>query len=1035
MIRFFAGHPTAANLVMLLLLVLGIAALPTIVRSTFPQLPLRHVEIQVEFPGAAAERVEDAICRRLEDALDRIDQIREMRCEARENLATTRIEAIEGASVDRLLADVRGEISAIDDFPDLAEEPRVRLLGTTEPVVSIAAYGDLPRPELKDYAESLKQRLLRIDGVSRVQIEGFTERQLRVDLDERALRSLGLSVADVAARIRAQSLDLPAGDLETDQGYVFVRVDEERTTPATLESLVIAGSTDGGVVRLRDVARIVDTFQFPNQHVLFDARPAALLGIEKARRDDALDILASIEAFIAEEQSRTPAIRLALTRDIASLVEDRLMMLVRNGAQGLLLVMLVLWLFFSARHAFWVAMGLPVSFAGAFALMSVFGYQFDMMTLVALLVAIGILVDDAIVVSENIAVHRARGKDPVTASVDGAREVMPGIFASFITTACIFAPLAFLSGDLGAVLKVVPIVLLMTLSVSFVEAFLILPAHLRHTRLETKRHQLQHWTDERLGRFREFVVGTCVSRFVRYRYVGLGSLLGVLLLAVAAVAGGLMRFNPLPELDNESIEARLLLPPGTPFERTVASVDTVLDALRTIDRELTPRQPGGQPLVRHVTVQYGRNVDAYETGDHVATITVDLLSPEIRSHTSTHIRNLWRERAGQLPDAIALRFADPMIGPQGKPIELRVAGNDRQRLHDAAHEILRELSRFRGVQDLSTDLRPGKPEILVRLRPGAESLGITAAVVAEQLRGALFGLRAGELQIGPERFEVQVRLDERARSSLDTLDGFMVRTAHGLVPLSAIAELEESLGWARLNRVDRRPVVTIEGLVDQSVTTSAAVLGTLERRFLPEWRQRYPDVELSAAGESEQAEITFASLRRGFALGFVGIYLLLAFQFRSYLEPLVVVSIIPLAFIGVVLGHLLLGYNLAMPSMLGFVSLAGIAVNNSILLVTFVEHRLAAGMALAEAVVQASRDRFRAILLTSLTTVAGLLPLLLETSMQAKVVIPLAISLAFGLSTATVLVLFVIPALYMVLEDFGLFRRHAELRGGDPAPA
>lgn len=1033
MIRYFADHPTAANLLMALLLVSGAFALPGIVRSTFPQLPLRHVEIRVEFPGAGAERVEDAVCRRIEAALERVDQVRELRCEARENLATARVESAEGTDVNRFLADVRAEIDAIDDLPDLAEAPRVRLLGTTEPVVAIAVSGDLAPTALKDRAEAIKDRLLRLPGVSRVEIEGFSQRQLRIDVNERAQRALGLSTADLAQRVGAQSLDLPAGDLETPAGYVSVRVDDERATPEALADLVVAKSTGGGEVRLREVATVVDTFQFPNHRIEFDGNPAAVLAIEKSRGDDALDILAAVEAFVADERRSDAGIELTITRNTASLVQDRLLMLLENGLQGLLLVALVLWLFFGTRHAFWVAMGLPASFAGAFAVMAWTGLQFDMMTLVALLVAIGILVDDSIVISENIAVHRAQGKSALDASVDGAREVLPGVFASFVTTAAIFGPLMFLSGDLGAVLKVVPVVILITLTVSFVEAFLILPAHLRHSHAAATPGRLQMYSARYLARFRERVVDGWVERFVRHRYAGLGGLTGVLLLVVALLAGGLVGFTPLPELDNETIEARLLLPQGTPMAQTRSLVDEVIGALAEIDRELTPEQPDGQPLVRHVSVRYGHNVDAYETGDHVATVTVDLLSPEIRTHTSTQIRNLWRERVGRLPDVLSLRFTDPAIGPQGKPIELRIAGDDLEQLRIAADELANALGAYAGIQDVTTDLRLGKPEVRVRLHPGAERLGMTSASLAEQLRGALFGLRAAQLQVGSERFDVQVRLDEAARARFQTLDGIMIRTADGLAPLSAAAVLEEGRGWARLNRIDGQRTVTLEVLADQSVTTSAAVLADLDRHVLPEWRSRHPEVTMRIAGESEQSQITLTSLRRGFALGLIGIFLLLAFMFRSYLEPLIVVAILPLSLIGVVLGHLLLGYDLSMPSMLGLVSLAGIAVNNSILLVSFVESRLRDGLDLHAAVLQACRDRFRPILLTSLTTVAGLLPLLLETSMQAKVVIPLAISLAFGLATATALVLFVIPACYLVLDDFGRLRHQPPLRHADPA--
>jgi hydrophobic/amphiphilic exporter-1 (mainly G- bacteria), HAE1 family len=1034
MIRFFAGHRNAANLVMILMLVLGAVSVPTIVRSTFPPLPLNTIEVRVVYPGAAAQRVEEAICRRLEEAIDRVTGVSELACASEENVAIARVEAGEGVSIERFMSDVKAEVDTIDGFPATAEPPIVRLLGLSEPVASVAAYGDLPYPELHRYAEQLKEDLKRVPGVSQVRIRGFSDPKLRVELDRAAMQGLGLSVVDVMNAVRSGSLELPGGDIDAPQGSLAVRLDDERRTPDELAALVVAAVPGGGEVRLGDIARIVRTFQHPDQRITFDGKPAAILSIEKNRSEDALSILAGVRAFIEVERTRNVGgIQLALTQNVATLVSDRLSMLVRNGLQGLVLVMLTLWLFFSARHAFWVGMGLPVSFAGCFALMSWFGLSFDMLSLVALLIAVGILVDDAIVVSENIAAHRERGKDPVTASVDGAREVLPSVFASFATTLCIFAPLAFLSGDMGAILKVVPIVLLITLAVSFIEAFLILPAHLRHTRFEHGRGRVQSVAQERLALFRDRHLARWLRAVVAWRYLAFGSLFGAVLITASLAATGIVGFTPLPELDTESIEARILLPQGTPAARTEAVVARVLDALAKIDAELSPLQPDGQRLVRHVAVHYGRNVDAFESGSHVATVTVDLLSPEVRTVTSSELRGLWRQRVGQLPDVIAISYTDPQIGPHGKPLDLRVAGQDLERLRIAAEEIRDWLSGYRGVDDVATDLRPGKRELNVRIRPGARAFGVDGASIANQLRGSFFGLTATEVRAGLEQFDVDVRFAEAERGTLDTLDGFMVRTTNGsFVPLSAVADVEEARSYARINRIDGRRVVTVFGGIDHQQTTSAAVLADISANFLPGWHARYPDLVLGVDGETAQAEITIASMLRGLALGLVGIYLLLAFLFRSYVEPLVVLVIVPASYVGVVLGHILLGYNLTMPSLLGLISLAGIVVNNAILLVAFVDKRLETGVSLADAAVQAALDRFRPVLLTSATTVMGLLPLLLETSMQAKVVIPLAISLAFGLTTATVAVLFVVPAFYLVLQDFGLFRRAVSLAPADP---
>jgi hydrophobic/amphiphilic exporter-1 (mainly G- bacteria), HAE1 family len=1029
-VRYFAGHPTAANLLMALMLVLGALAIPSIVRSTFPPMPLKHIEVLMPYPGASPGVVEESLCGRIEEAVDLVPGVVEVTCAAEQGLASARIEAREGSNIDRILNSVKSEIDAIKDLPPAVEPSIVRIPGIAEPVVVLAVHGHLPYSELKLHAERLKRDLKGIPGVSQVRIDGFTEHQLRVELDLNAIRGLGLSPVEVADAVRRQSLDVPAGDVDTLAGTLLIRVDEERRTLDDLRSLVVASGPTGGEVQLGQIARLSDTFQFPEQRITFDGRPAALLAVEKNRQDDALDIRAAVRSYVERTRATVPdGLGLTLTQDIASLVDDRLGMLVKNALQGLVLVGLLLWLFFSARHAFWVVLGIPVSFAGCFVVMSLIGYAFDMMTLVALLVAIGILVDDAIVVSENIAVHRERGKSPLDAAVDGAREVMPGVFASFATTLAMFGPLAFLAGDLGAILKVVPVVLIITLVVSFLEAFLILPAHLAHSRLETRRGRVRVEVQRQLEQLRTQRVARWLNAFLDHRYLALGGLVATFFLTLSLLAGGIIGFSPLPELDNQSMEARILLPQGTPIARTEALVDEMLDALAAIDSELTPRQPEGQSLVRHVVVRYGANADAAEFGTHAATIAVDLLDPGVRTISSADLRNLWRQRVGLPADVISLKFTDPQLGPAGKPVDLRVTGADLELLRVAADDLRAWLAGYRGVYDLSMDLRPGKRELRVRLRDGAASLGVDANDLAGQLRGAYFGITAAEVQVGPERYEIDVRFADAQRHSLASLDDFMVRTRTGrLVPLAAVARVEEARGYGRIQRVDGQRAVSVQALVDLDVVTTAAVLADLQTRFLPGWRDRHPAASLSFEGEARQAATTLNSMRRGFLLGFAGIFLLLSFQFKGYLEPIVVMAVIPLSLIGVVLGHLLLGYDLTMPSILGLVSLTGIVVNNSILLVTFIEQRLGSGLSLRDAVVMAGCDRVRAMLLTSGTTIAGLLPLVLETSMQAKVVIPLAVSICFGLASASALVLFVVPALYLVLDDFGVFHRQKTLR-------
>jgi len=1037
MIRFFAGHPTAGNLLMVGFLVLGIIAANSVKRETFPDIPSRDIEVTVPFPGATAEEVESGICQRIEDAVDGIDGMEEKRCEAREGLAKAVLQMREGGDIDRFLDDVKSEVDAIDNFPEDVEQTVVKQLGRVDFVASIAVAGPMSPSDLKAYAESLKDRMLQLDGVSQVNISGFSDHQIRIEVPATTLRQFGLSVDQLADVIARQSVDLPSGSVEARDATVLIRFADERRSPSAYADLVVVGGGSGAEVRLGDIATIRDRFELAEQKVQFNGQRAAYLAVNKSKEDDTLDVVDALKAFVAAEQAvAPPSVTLTVTQDISSIVRDRLNMLVRNGAQGLLLVFLTMWLFFSLRFSFWVAMGLPVSFMGTIAGMAVLGYSFDMITLVALLIAIGLLMDDAIVLSENIARHFNKGKTPLQAAIDGAIEVGPGVFSSFLTTIAIFGGLAFLTGNMGHILKVMPVILIMTLAVSLVEAFLILPHHLK-----SSLAHMQAEPSGLVGRFRgrvnctiewarENVAGRLVDAVIRQRYLSVGLVVALFLVAISMLAGGILKFRAFPDLEGDVVEARLLLPQGTPLSRTEQIAERLVAAMQEIDAELTPRQPEGQKLVRNIGVQFSQNSDAYETGPHVATISVDLLSAEIRDARMDDIINTWRQKTGSLPDVIALKFTERVIGPAGRAIDIRLRGQDLDELKAASLTLQGWFNSYVGVNDLIDDLRPGKPEIRVRLRPGATALGLTAAGIAAQLRSAFYGKTAMEVQAGSEAYEINIRLAEADRDTLADLDYFTVTTANGRqVPLDTVAILELGRGFARINRVDGLRTVTVQGDIDTNIANTAEILGDVQRR-VPELTAKYPGVQVDFEGEAKETAKTSQSMMRNFIIGLFGVFLILSFQFRSYVEPVLVMVAIPLGLIGAVFGHLLLGLDLSMPSMLGLASLAGVVVNNSILLVNFIKIELNEGRGVIDAAGYASRQRFRAILLTTLTTVAGLLPLLTETSLQAQVVIPLVTSLAFGLFVATVLVLFVIPALYVILHDFGLT---AEQKGELPA--
>ena len=1023
MIRFFASHPTIANLLMVLFLAVGLVVSPGLLRETFPRKNPNEVEVLVPYPGARPEDVESALCERIENAMDAVTGIERQSCEAREGSARAIVRMREGNDFQAFVADVKAEIDAITDFPDRAEAARVKPLGLTDFVASVAITGPSTRPELKDYAEDVRTRMLRWGGIPKVDISGFSTLGLRIDLKPEALKQFGVSVSDIARVVGAASLDLPAGNLETQNETLLIRVAEERQTASSLADLIVRSSVGGGQVRLGDIADISRRFELDDDSVLFDGRQAAILDITKTRSEDSLRVIDALTAFLAAERAQAPpGVSMEITTDGVSVVRERLSLVIVNGLQGLALVFGVLWLFFGFRFAFWVAMGLPVSFMGGVALMGLLGYSLNLMTTLGLLIVIGLLMDDAIVISENIARLREKGLSATEAAIQGAKQVFPNVLASFGTTAMIFGSLAFLSGDLGAVLKVVPVVMLFVLSVSMVEAFLILPHHLIHA-LETPRADSSirarvetgmNWTRERL-------VGPLADLAIRWRYAVAGLTFMIFFVSVAMIAGGYLKFTAFPELDGDTIVARVLLPQGTPLARTEDIIAQLEDGLERVNSELSPEQPEGADLIRHVSVFYGVNRDAFESGAHVATISVDLLPSALRSSRPDAIMELWRNNVGPLPDVVSLKYAESTIGPAGVAIDMRLKGDDLTELKSASRALQDWIWQYQGVTSVLDDLRPGKRELQVTLKVAAGPMGITAGMIADQLRAAYFGTTISEMQVNGTVIEVVSRLASTNQGSFRAFDDFIITGTDGSnVPLSVVADIETGRGVSRINRENGIRTVTVQGTIDTRIANANAIVNDTQTRFIPGLLARFPGIELDVEGQNAEAGKTQKSMLKGFMIGLIGVFLLLSFLFRSYIEPIIVMLVIPLSLSGSIFGHMAMGLNFSMPSMLGFVALAGVVVNNSILLVDFVKHEIDETQSAAAAASRAVRARFRAIFLTTTTTTAGLLPILTETSLQAQILTPLVSSLVFGLLAAGLIVLFSLPAIYVILDDLGL---------------
>ncbi|MEK6235161.1 MAG: efflux RND transporter permease subunit, partial [Planctomycetales bacterium] len=658
--------------------------------------------------------------------------------------------------------------------------------------------------------------------------------------------------------------------------------------------------------------------------------------------------------------------------------------------------------------SFWVVMSLPVSFLGAFFFFTQMDLTINMLTMVGLLLAIGLLMDDGVVIAENIASHAERGRSSVDAAVEGTLEVAGGVVASFLTTVCILGPLILvgLAGEIGKALEVIPTVLILVMAVSLVEAFLILPAHLAHS-VHDMTPESRPWIRRKLDQVfdwtRENVLGRCVDALLQWRYLWIGAVIAMFAISVGMVASGAVKFLAFPELDGDVVVARVLLPPGTPLERTEEITQRITDALEQVNRDFASRQPKGQDLVRNFYVQFNYNEDAFETGPHTATVYADLLDAEARDARIDDVLRTWREHVGEPADTLHLIYAEPMFGPAGRPLEIRVQGDDLEELKAVAVEMQAWFSQFEGVHNLSDDLRAGKPEARLRLREGALGLNLDAATVANQLRTAFHGDVVDEIQVGSEGYEVDVRLRRTDQDSVADVESFQFVLPDGqLVPLRSVVDVERGRGWSRIARHNGLRAVTLRGDVDARRTNTEALIHEFRQELLPKLQEKHPHVLISVEGSPKRSAVTKESMKIAFFVGVLGIFVVLSFQFRGYVEPLIVMAAIPFAVIGVIWGHVALGHDLSMPSLLGFVSLAGIVVNDSILLVLFLKERIADGADLLEAASQASRQRFRAIMITSLTTIVGLTPLMMERSLQAQVMIPLAISIVFGLMASTV---------------------------------
>lgn len=1050
MIRYFVRHPTAANLLMLVFILLGVLGLTSLNREVFPEFESDFIHVRVIYKGASALEVEETICQRIEEEIEGTEGIAEVSSTAREGVGIVIVEVADGFDVAEVLKDVENAVDQIDNFPENIEEPLVWEEKQQTPACDLSIFSGRPLYATKDdgaqaedrdqaagrmtekdlvaLAEQIKNDLLALDEVSLVETTGFAEHQIRVEVREAALLAYGLSINDVAREIEAQSLDLPAGSVETGQREISIRVLDQRRRAEDFRNLTVKVSPAGARIPLGAVATVRDTFEEDWPRSTMQGRRCINVEVRTTSSEDTIDVVNAVRHYVREKQL-PPGVHIQVWGDYSFYVRDRLGMLTKNGIYGFVLVFFTLWAMLNLRLSFWVAVGIPISFLGTLWVMDVTDMSLNMITMFSLIMALGIIVDDAIVIGENIFVHYRRGKSPAEAAVDGTKEVALGVVASMLTTVAVFMPLLMMQGEIGKIMRVMPVGVVTALSVSLIEAFLILPHHLTHSLQRMPKNPPR--VRAAIDRFVEWVIGRVYGPVlgwsVRHPTVPIAAVIALFLCSAGLLAGHRLRYRLFPQLDGDFLIAQIEMPHGTDLRRTAAVVRRVEGALGEVNTHFKALQPADEKdLIQVVATSFGFSRDVShtpvppESGSHVAQVMVELLSADRRSHRCDDILRQWQETVGEVPDVVSLTFDQLQVTPGGKPIDIQLRGGNLEQLKAASLELQGKIAGYAGVRNLTDNLRPGKEEILVRLKPSARPLGITAKALAAQIRGAFWGSIAEEFQRGSDSFEVEVEFDPRDRRSPADLADFKVRTPSGQTrPLSEVASLRRVRNYSQIVRVDGQRTVSVTADLDTQRANAAQIFHDLNRGFFSQLHRRYPGVQLNMEGQQKESEKTQGSLMRGFLIGLAMIFLLLSFVFQSYVEPLIVMSVIPFGLVGAIWGHMLLGIDWTMPSMIGFISLSGIVVNDSIVLVAFIKLRLREGKSVSEALAAAGRGRFRPVILTSATTVAGLLPLLVETSLQAQFLVPMATSIAFGLLFATVVVLLLVPCLYSILAWLG----------------
>ena len=1029
MIAWFARNGVAANLLMGIILISGFFSIRGLKMELFPDFDLDLVTISVPYPGAAPLEVEDGICKQIEEKIWDLDGIKEMTSFARENVGVVSVQ-VERTKDAKLLADeIKVRVDSILNFPDEAEKAMVEVATQKRKVLAVAIHGKADPKSLRKLADKTLDDLTNLSGITQVEIAGIRKPEIGIEVSENALREHGMSFDDVARALKKSSVDIPGGVARTSSGETLLRSMGKARDGREFNELEVMTTANGSNLKLNDLAWVKDGFEDKVLYTEFSDEPAVTLRVFRVGNQSPLDISKKVSDYVEKISPTLPeGLSMTIWKDSSFYLQGRLEMMVRNAFQGLLLVFLVLSLFLRPSLAIWVAIGLPISFMGAFATMGLVGASINLVSLFAFIVVLGILVDDAIVVGESVYTLGSKGEKPLQASIKGTHLVAMPVTFAIITSMVAFVPMLFLPGWLGKLMKDIPLVVIPALFFSLIESKFILPYHLSLCRFDKLPKnwisKLQNKVSVGLEKLIETVYQPFLKVCLEWRYLTLSIFMGLLFITVGLIIGGhVPSIRGVPPVPSDYISVKLSMEDGVPAKTTEKALLEVERArLEVVDYLVGRNEPN--PF-RYVMKTMGaqpfsggpKSSSNIVTGSNLGEISVELIKSEDRTRSAPQISALWRDRIGPLPGVKEMYFGDVAAGGSRTAIDIEIAGHDLDNMSEAADKLKNKLATYEGLFDISDTYSGGKREMKIRLKPNGRSLGLTQADLGRQVRQAYYGEEIQRIQRERDEVKVMLRYPLADRKTLTALSNLRVRAPNGVeAPLEEVATIELGQGYPTIKRSDRARIISVQTSADKVLADIPSIENDLDTKFIPALREEFPNIRFSFVGEKKEQEESDSGLAQAGGICLFVIYALLAIPFRSYLQPFLIMSVIPFGLIGAVLGHFLFGLPLSQLSHFGLVALTGVVINDSLVLVHYVNQR-AKETTLLEATRLAGMARFRAILLTSLTTFVGLLPILFERSLQAQFLKPMAIAIGFGVLFATFITLLMVPCLYLILED------------------